>query len=90
MPCELTLTCRARNRHPDSDYGYAAMRAYAAYKDPTYLNWAAEVWSFAQNYTISSGEASSNSSAVKSFPIQSQCQGSACSLRRYVLRHSLL
>ncbi|KAJ7479364.1 hypothetical protein B0H11DRAFT_1620857, partial [Mycena galericulata] len=56
-------------------YGHAAARAYAAYKDPVFLDYAIQSWWFGRFYTLSSQEVSSGSSGAKSFPIEGNCQG---------------
>ncbi|KAJ7438812.1 hypothetical protein B0H11DRAFT_2254320 [Mycena galericulata] len=66
-----------RNNFSDeAAYGHAAVRAYAAYKDPVFLDYAIQSWWFGRFYTLSSQEVSSGSSGAKSFPIEGNCQGS--------------
>ncbi|KAJ7479387.1 hypothetical protein B0H11DRAFT_2423567 [Mycena galericulata] len=60
---------------PCRAYGHAAARAYEAYKDPVFLDYAVQSWWFGRSYTLSSQEVSSGSSGVKSFPIEGICGG---------------
>ncbi|KAJ7468995.1 hypothetical protein FB451DRAFT_1368658 [Mycena latifolia] len=53
-------------------YGYAAIRAYAAYQNPVFLTYAIDSWSFGQAYTISS---TSESVVGKNLTIEDDCQG---------------
>ncbi|KAJ7640035.1 hypothetical protein DFH06DRAFT_1334946 [Mycena polygramma] len=59
---------------PDS-VGNAAVRAYAAYKNPVFLELANESWSFARTYTLSETEVASGATTVKDFALQKICQG---------------
>ncbi|KAJ6470440.1 hypothetical protein C8R45DRAFT_1015639 [Mycena sanguinolenta] len=56
-------------------YGHAAARAYEAYKDPVFLDYAEQSWWFGRSYTLSSQEVSAGNSGVKDFPIEKDCQG---------------
>ncbi|KAJ7438784.1 hypothetical protein B0H11DRAFT_2254290 [Mycena galericulata] len=39
---------------PCRAYGHAAARAYAAYKDPVFLDYAVQSWWYGRSYTLSS------------------------------------
>ncbi|PBK86059.1 hypothetical protein ARMGADRAFT_542026 [Armillaria gallica] len=56
------------------NYGYAAARAYTAYKDPAFLDLAVTSWTTARRYTISKEQAALGTTGVKQFNISS-CQG---------------
>ncbi|KAK1224242.1 hypothetical protein PQX77_012864 [Marasmius sp. AFHP31] len=52
---------------PDTNqYGYAATRAYLAYKDEGFLNIAKDYWASERNLTLSDADVESNSSPAKS------------------------
>ncbi|KAJ7617885.1 hypothetical protein FB45DRAFT_1034119 [Roridomyces roridus] len=53
-------------------YGYAAIRAYAAYQNPIFLQYANESWTFGNEYTIPNPV---TTPVVKNFPLSSVCQG---------------
>ncbi|KAJ7917402.1 hypothetical protein B0H13DRAFT_2322353 [Mycena leptocephala] len=55
--------------------GHAAIRAYAAYKNPAFLELANQSWTFARSYTISQADIASASVSGKDFPLQLSCQG---------------
>jgi hypothetical protein len=59
--------------HMYRGYGYAAARAYTAYKDRKFLDFAIQSWWVGRHYTISQEDASSGTMSVKNFPISSQC-----------------
>ncbi|KAJ7832726.1 hypothetical protein B0H13DRAFT_2370794 [Mycena leptocephala] len=50
-------------------FGRAAARAYVAYKNPTFLDYAVQSWWFGRAYTISPADAASGSISTKDFPI---------------------
>ncbi|KAF5338860.1 hypothetical protein D9758_015565 [Tetrapyrgos nigripes] len=56
-------------------YGYAATRAYAAYKDDDFLNFATDSWTSGYNYTLKQNEVDAKSTPVKEFGISQTCQG---------------
>ncbi|KAJ7573694.1 hypothetical protein C8J56DRAFT_1173436 [Mycena floridula] len=56
-------------------YGYAATRAYVAYKDIDFLTWAQESWEFGRYFTLSAADLTSGKSGSKSFNLQTQCSG---------------
>lgn len=56
-------------------YGYAAARAYVAYKDSTFLDYAVTVRNFGQTFTISPEQAEAGTPGSKNFSLSSQCQG---------------
>ncbi|KAF7337356.1 Glycoside hydrolase family 76 protein [Mycena sanguinolenta] len=53
-------------------YGYAATRAYAAYQNSSFLDFAIQSWSFGRSYTLSQGF---TSLPVKNFTLQGSCNG---------------
>ncbi|KAJ6452642.1 hypothetical protein C8R45DRAFT_1223443 [Mycena sanguinolenta] len=55
-------------------YGYAALRAYAAYQNSTFLDFAIQSWSFGRSYTLSQG---STTLPVKNFTVEGSCNGAA-------------
>jgi hypothetical protein len=58
-------------------YGHAAARAYAAYKDPDFLQYAIDAWRFGSTYTLSQQTIASGKMMGKSFATANPCQGSA-------------
>ncbi|KAF7337078.1 Glycoside hydrolase family 76 protein [Mycena venus] len=56
-------------------YGHAAIRAYAAYKDPVFLEYAVQSWWFGRSYTLADADVSSGKTEAKEFTIEEQCQG---------------
>ncbi|KAJ6473979.1 hypothetical protein C8R47DRAFT_1221239 [Mycena vitilis] len=73
------FTLAAQNNHANfSDalsYGYAAARAYTAYKDPVFLQLAVESWWFGRSYTLSTADTGAGKIATKNFSVASNCQG---------------
>ncbi|KAJ7695420.1 hypothetical protein B0H17DRAFT_1198654 [Mycena rosella] len=63
------------NFSDELSYGHAAARAYAAYKDPVFLDYAVQSWWYGWTYTLSSADVASGSSGAKDFPIEKECQG---------------
>ncbi|KAK0433848.1 hypothetical protein EV421DRAFT_1993812 [Armillaria borealis] len=57
------------------NYGYAAARAYTAYRDPDFLALAVTSWTSARRYTISKKQAVSGFTDVKQFNLSTSCQG---------------
>ncbi|KAF8205423.1 hypothetical protein K438DRAFT_1579659, partial [Mycena galopus ATCC 62051] len=55
-------------------YGHAASRAYAAYNDSVFYDYAVQSWWFGQEYTLSSQEVAAGKTAVKNFTLVQQCQ----------------
>ncbi|KAJ6596222.1 hypothetical protein DFH09DRAFT_1134430 [Mycena vulgaris] len=55
--------------------GHAAIRAYAAYKNPVFLGFANDAWTFARSYTISQDNIASGSLPNKDFSLATTCQG---------------
>ncbi|KAF8183253.1 hypothetical protein K438DRAFT_1599821 [Mycena galopus ATCC 62051] len=53
-------------------YGYAAVRAYVAYQNSVFLQYATQSWSFGNSYTISQ---TSTSLAAKNFTLETSCNG---------------
>ncbi|THV03949.1 hypothetical protein K435DRAFT_962088 [Dendrothele bispora CBS 962.96] len=56
-------------------YGYAATKAYVAYKDEEFLTYAEISWNSGNEYTLSDDNVASQSMPFKNFPISSSCQG---------------
>ncbi|KAJ6520988.1 hypothetical protein DFH09DRAFT_1287310 [Mycena vulgaris] len=56
-------------------YGRAAAKAYAAYKNPTFRDYAVQSWYFGRSYTISQSDVTAGTITTKDFPIQKVCQG---------------
>ncbi|KAI3618075.1 glycoside hydrolase family 76 protein [Moniliophthora roreri] len=54
-------------------YGYAAVHAYKAYNDGSFLPFAEEVWNVGQVYTLSSSNINTGFTPVKDFSVQKQC-----------------
>ncbi|KAJ6491914.1 hypothetical protein C8R45DRAFT_1095984 [Mycena sanguinolenta] len=63
------------NFSDELSYGYGGVRAYAAYKDQTFLDYATQAWWFGRIYTLTAAQAASGVSPIKNFTIQSNCQG---------------
>ncbi|KAK0216401.1 hypothetical protein IW262DRAFT_1464960 [Armillaria fumosa] len=57
------------------NYGYAAARAYTAYRDPDFIALAVTSWTSARRYTISKEQAVSGTINVKKSEIAPSCQG---------------
>jgi hypothetical protein len=58
-------------------YGYAAARAYVAYKDRVFLQYAVESWWFGRTYTLSQADIDAGKIGVKNFSVPALCQGGA-------------
>jgi hypothetical protein len=58
-----------------SSYGRASVKAYTAYKDQRFLDFALSSWFFGRRYTLSQQEVSAGKSPVKSFPLSDVCNG---------------
>ncbi|KAJ7117074.1 hypothetical protein C8R44DRAFT_627179, partial [Mycena epipterygia] len=56
-------------------YGYAAVRAYAAYKNPVFLQYAVQSWWFGRTYTLSPDDIDAGKIAGKNFTVEQFCQG---------------
>ncbi len=63
---------------PHRNYGYAAARAYNAYRDPEFLAFAVTSWGSARRYTISKEQAAAGSMDVKQFNLSTSCSGGEC------------
>ncbi|KAK0221376.1 hypothetical protein IW262DRAFT_1373299 [Armillaria fumosa] len=57
------------------EYGYAAVRAYAAYQDQDFLDRAVTSWTLGRKYTISKEQAALGTMDAKQFNITSSCNG---------------
>jgi hypothetical protein len=60
--------------HNARAYGHAAARAYAAYKNQTFLDYAVTVWNYGRNYSLTDADVLARTSVVKNFTIQESCQ----------------
>jgi hypothetical protein len=54
-------------------HGYAAMRAYRAYNDPTFLAIAQTIWEYGNSYTLTQAQVDAGRTPVKDFEIQPSC-----------------
>ncbi|KAJ7228050.1 hypothetical protein C8J57DRAFT_1730664 [Mycena rebaudengoi] len=54
-------------------YGHASIKAYAAYKSPTFLDFAVQSWTYNRQYTLSQSDISSGKISVRDFPISTIC-----------------
>ncbi|KAJ8089632.1 hypothetical protein PM082_014890 [Marasmius tenuissimus] len=81
---KLSLFLEAREREREGTnpflrdglvYGFAAARSYLAYKDPKYLSYAVNWWSWAQKWTISEANVASGTFEGKDFTLQTECDG---------------
>ncbi|KAJ7923590.1 hypothetical protein B0H13DRAFT_2655064 [Mycena leptocephala] len=61
--------------HYGLSYGYAAARAYVAYKDRVFLQYAVESWWFGRTYTLSQADIDAGKIGVKNFSVPALCQG---------------
>ncbi|KAF7368651.1 Glycoside hydrolase family 76 protein [Mycena venus] len=55
-------------------YGHAAIKAYAAYKNSVFLQYAVESWWFGRSRTLSQSDVSAGKIAGKNFTITKNCQ----------------
>ncbi|KAJ7135213.1 hypothetical protein C8R43DRAFT_621731 [Mycena crocata] len=55
--------------------GHAAIRAYTAYNNPTFLDLANRTWTYALSHTITAQNVASGSQTGKEFPVATTCQG---------------
>ncbi|KAJ6495444.1 hypothetical protein C8R45DRAFT_1095076 [Mycena sanguinolenta] len=55
-------------------YGHAACRAYAAYNDSAFYDYAVQSWWFGRTYTLSSEEIAAGTTSVKNFTLTKACQ----------------
>jgi hypothetical protein len=56
-------------------FGHAAAKAYAAYKDPVFLQYAIESWWVGRRRTISQSDLSAGKIAGKNFTLAKVCEG---------------
>ncbi|KAJ7238629.1 hypothetical protein C8J57DRAFT_1373493, partial [Mycena rebaudengoi] len=54
-------------------YGHASIKAYAAYKTKTFLDFAVQSWTFNRQYTLSQSDISSGRTSVKAFLLSTVC-----------------
>ncbi|KAJ7238622.1 hypothetical protein C8J57DRAFT_1478583 [Mycena rebaudengoi] len=57
----------------DMAYGHASIKAYAAYKTKTFLDFAVQSWTYNRQYTLSQSDISSGKTSVKAFPLSTVC-----------------
>ncbi|KAF7344397.1 Glycoside hydrolase family 76 protein [Mycena sanguinolenta] len=55
-------------------YGHAACRAYVAYNDSVFYDYAVQSWWFGRTYTLSSQEIAAGTTSVKNFTLSKECQ----------------
>ncbi|KAJ7114692.1 hypothetical protein C8R44DRAFT_629530, partial [Mycena epipterygia] len=55
-------------------YGYAAARAYAAYKNPVFLQYAIQAWWFGRTYTLSPDNIGAGRIPAKNFTVEQFCK----------------
>ncbi|KAJ7211434.1 hypothetical protein C8J57DRAFT_1733343 [Mycena rebaudengoi] len=58
----------------DVAYGHASIKAYAAYKTKTFLDFAVQSWTYNRQYTLSQSDISSGKTSVKAFPLSTICE----------------
>ncbi|KAJ7859919.1 hypothetical protein B0H13DRAFT_1901225 [Mycena leptocephala] len=68
------VQARHANFSTSPSYGRAAARAYVAYKNPIFLEYAIQSWWFGRSYTLSQDDVASGKIATKSFTVQPTCQ----------------
>ncbi|KAJ7290658.1 hypothetical protein C8J57DRAFT_1705921 [Mycena rebaudengoi] len=68
----LTLSAHA-DFSDDEAYGHASIKAYAAYKTKTFLDFAVQSWKYSRQYTLSQSDISSGQTHVKAFPLSKVC-----------------
>ncbi|KAJ7231514.1 hypothetical protein C8J57DRAFT_1384809 [Mycena rebaudengoi] len=54
-------------------YGHASIKAYAAYKTKTFLDFAVQSWTYNRQYTLSQSDISSGQTSYKAFPLSTVC-----------------
>ncbi|KAJ7652819.1 hypothetical protein DFH06DRAFT_1330913 [Mycena polygramma] len=71
----LTTVQKSRANFTDPlQFGHAAARGYAAYKDPLFLQYAVQSWWYGNARTISQADLTAGKSAVKNFTLKAVCQ----------------
>ncbi|KAJ6505662.1 hypothetical protein C8R47DRAFT_1243493 [Mycena vitilis] len=71
----LTTVQKSRANFTDPlQFGHAAARGYAAYKDPLFLQYAVQSWWYGNARTISQADLTAAKSAVKNFTLKAVCQ----------------
>ncbi|KAK7044479.1 glycoside hydrolase family 76 protein [Favolaschia claudopus] len=60
---------RASNFSDILSYGHAAVKAYAAYNDPVFRNYAIQSWYFGRAYTLSASQVAAGKTSVKGMSI---------------------
>ncbi|KAJ6489400.1 hypothetical protein DFH09DRAFT_1105426 [Mycena vulgaris] len=66
--------CEIAKHHPGRSYGYAAVKAYTAYKDPQFLQYAVQSWWVGRSRTISQSDLSAGKIAGKNFTLRKVCR----------------
>ncbi|KAK7044487.1 glycoside hydrolase family 76 protein [Favolaschia claudopus] len=64
---------RASNFSDILSYGHAAAKAYAAYNDPVFRDYAIQSWYFGRTYTLSASQVAAGKTSVKSMSIVNEC-----------------
>ncbi|KAJ7618086.1 hypothetical protein FB45DRAFT_217545 [Roridomyces roridus] len=72
LDCESFVSSYNRCTRLNRTYGYAAIRAYAAYRNPVFLQYANQSWTLGNEYTIPNPV---TTPVVKDFALSSNCQG---------------
>lgn len=57
------------------NYGHAAAAAFAAYKNPKFLDYAEQVWWAAKAYTLSQNDVSVGTTPLKESTLSPTCHG---------------
>ncbi|KAJ6552153.1 hypothetical protein B0H10DRAFT_1931584, partial [Mycena sp. CBHHK59/15] len=60
---------------PPRSMGHAAVRAYQAYKNPVFLQYANQSWQLARAYALSQDDLLAGTLSGKDFTVQATCQG---------------
>ncbi|KAJ7275842.1 hypothetical protein C8J57DRAFT_1590036 [Mycena rebaudengoi] len=66
---------KGNNFSDELTYGRASVKAFSAYKNQTFLDFAVASWWSGRNYTLSQADVSSGKTPVKSFPLSQVCKG---------------
>ncbi|KAJ7777676.1 hypothetical protein DFH07DRAFT_936690 [Mycena maculata] len=70
---DLIQQTHANFSDPTYTFGHAAARAYTAYKNPIFLQYAVQSWWFGRAYTLSDSDVSAGKIATKNFTISGVC-----------------
>ncbi|KAK7039648.1 glycoside hydrolase family 76 protein [Favolaschia claudopus] len=83
----LKAPYRANNFSDILSYGHAAVKAYAAYNDPVFRNYAIQSWYFGRAYTLSASQVAAGKTSVKNMSIAKECHERSMSGGTYWVRH---